>query len=149
MKKLSTKIPLLTAMKKVTSKFSAKIGMVISILSFLLLIVALIASLFESPETMVGVGVAFNFWFFSYVAAFVSLIFYLIDAFCAIANLRRNKNFLFNTILVLVILGSTPMLIFVGAGLGIGILVWNLYYLLLFILEFISIMLLANQNQQA
>ena len=125
-------------MKQIASRIPAMIGMGISLFSFGFVIAGLIAS-FIVPPPETGNGMGFNMWIFSVLIAMLSLVFYIIDGVISIWRTIKKENTLFNKILLIVIFGSIPMMINVGACLGINILIWNLYYLTMFILEAISI----------
>ena len=45
----------------------------------------------------------------------------------------------FNTVLAVMLLGAIPMMLFVGAKLGINIYIYFSYYLAIFVLEIVSI----------
>ena len=134
-------------MKKLSSKIMAMIALAITGISFALVIGALVLSFVEPPADS-GVSGSFALWVFSVLTAMLSLVFYGIDAIANIFSLRKKKGRLFRILLILVILGSYPMVIYVGGGLGINILLWNLYYLLMAVLEVISIRQIIRENRK-
>lgn len=125
-------------MKETAIKIHAMIAMVISLVSFGLMIGSLIALLTEPPIDH-GVSRAFAFWVFGIIVAMFSLIFYFIDAILSAIKVFMKIHPVFNAILSIMLIGTIPMVIFVGGGLGINIYIWNAYYLAIFILEIISI----------
>lgn len=129
-------------MSRITSKWPVLIGTVITALSLLLLIVALVVSLFVSPidEAVGGVSRSFALWTYSVILAMISLFFYAIDGvICLIKAVQEKEDRILNIILTILIIGSIPMVIYVGGGLGISILIWNVYYIGMYILEIVSI----------
>ena len=134
-------------MKKLTSKIPAMIGIGISVISFILVISAFILAVNE-PEVSEGVSRSFALWIYSVITAMISLLFYVLDAFVCIKEITARCQEIFNTVLVVLIFGSIPMVIFVGGGLGINILIWNLYYLLMFVLEAISVVRHIKENRR-
>ncbi|MBE6666197.1 MAG: hypothetical protein E7603_08290 [Ruminococcaceae bacterium] len=125
-------------MKDITVKISAMLAMFISLFSFALLISAFIASINEvPPET--GVSKSFALWVFAVITSMVSLIFYTVDAILSAIKIFLKIHPLFNCVLTAILIGSIPMAIYVGGSLGINIFIWFAYYLLMFVLEIISI----------
>lgn len=61
------------------SKIPAMIAMAVSSVSFVLVLIALVVSLFETPivKDAPGVSYSFRFWTLSLMAAIVSIVFYL------------------------------------------------------------------------
>ena len=126
-------------MRKVSSKNAAIIAMVISVGSFALLAAAFIVSVYEVPRDK-GVSLSFALWIYSVMAAMFGLLFYSIDAVVSAKKIFQNIHPIFNTVLVLALIGAIPMLIYFGAAAGIeNICIWTAYYLMVFVLEVISI----------
>ena len=128
-------------MKDISSKIHAIIAMAISLVSFGFMIASLVAMINYVPPTEEGFGVSpsFAFWLYGIFIAMFSLIFYLVDAVLSIIRVFKRIDPVFNGILALLLIGSVPMVIFVGGGLGINVYIWNAYYLAIFVLEAISI----------
>ena len=125
-------------MRSVATKVSAIIAMLISLFSFALLVSAFIVSINEVPPEM-GVSQSFGLWVFAVIIAMISLIFYTIDAIFSIIKIFMKIDPIFNSILAVILIGAIPMVIYVGGGLGINIYIWFSYYLLMFVLEIVSI----------
>ena len=125
-------------MKRISKKIPGMIGLLISLLSFALVIAAFIVGANEQPPT-IGVSESFALWTFSVMAAMLGLVFYVIDAYYAIGQALNKCDPIFNTLLAVISFGGIPMGVGIGGRLGINILIWNLYHLLMFILELISI----------
>lgn len=132
-------------MKHITTKIPAFLGMLISLFSFALIIGALILSI----NPALSDEKPFALWVFSVIIAMFGLIFYVADAILSIIKAIKRINPIFNIVLAVIIFGSIPMVVYVGGGLGINILIWNLYHLALFILEIISILLHIRKNTPA
>ena len=125
-------------MKETSIKTHAIIAMVISLISFSLMIASLVALLIE-PTGDEGVSSSFAFWVYGMIVAYFSLIFYFVDAVLSIIKIFRKIHPVFNSVLALMLVGAIPMSIFVGGGLGINVYIWNAYYVAIFILEIVSI----------
>lgn len=125
-------------MESTSTKISAMIAMVISLISFGLVITALVIS---ANETTVEYGhsKAFGFWMFGSIVSVVSMIFYFIDAILSAIKVFMKIHPVFNAILSVMLIAALPMSIIVGGSLGINIYIWNAYYLAIFILEVVSI----------
>ena len=125
-------------MESTSTKISAMIAMVISLISFGLVITALVIS---ANETTVEYGhsKAFGFWMFGSIVSVVSMIFYFIDAILSAIKVFMKIHPVFNAILSVMLIAALPMSIIVGGSLGINIYIWNAYYLVIFILEVVSI----------
>ena len=125
-------------MKSTLTKISAIIAMLISLVSFGLVITALFVS---APADHVGESAnrPFALWVFSMVVAMFSLIFYFIDAILSAVKVFMKIHPIFNAILSAMLIGAIPMAIFVGSSPSIGIYIWNAYYLAIFILEIVSV----------
>ena len=125
-------------MESVSTKISAMIAMFFSLISFILLISAFIVSINEIPPEM-GVSKSFALWVFAIIVAMFSLIFYTIDAIFSFVKVFMKIDPKFNFILAVVLIGAIPMVIHVGGRLGINIYIWFSYYLLMLVLEIVSI----------
>ncbi len=125
-------------MKNISTKIPAMIAMLIAILSLGLLITAFIVSINEiEPES--GVSRSFAFWVYAVITSMLSLVFYFIDAIWSIAKAIMKIDPIFNIVLAFLLLGTIPMMLFVGGKLGINIYIYFSYYLAIFVLEVISI----------
>ncbi len=125
-------------MKNTVTKYPAIIAMIISLLSFGLMIASLVALFIDTP-TEHAHGGAFGFWLCGVIVALFSLIFYFIDAVLSIIKACMKIHPIFNSVLAVMLIAAIPMAIFVGGGLGINIYIWNAYHLAIFILEIVSI----------
>ena len=123
-------------MKGILSKIYAMIGMLVTVVSFVLLISAFVISATEAPVEH-GVSRSFAIWVFSVITALFSLLFYFIDAILSIIKASMKIDPVFNAVLAAMLLGAIPMAVFVGGGLGINIYIWNTYYLAVFIMELV------------
>ena len=133
-------------MKDTSTKGVAIFAMIISLISFGLMICSFIALITEPAREQGGVSKSFAFWVFGMIVAYFSLIFYFIDAILSAIKVFMKIHPTFNTILSTLLLGAIPMGIFVGGGLGISIYIWNAYYLAIFILEIVSIVKHVKMN---
>ena len=125
-------------MKETSIKTQAIIGMIISLVSFSFMIASLVVMLTETPVDE-GVSRSFALWVFGMIVAYLSLIFYLVDAVLSVIKIFYKIHPVFNTVLAIMLIGAIPMALFVGGGLGINIYIWNAYYLAIFVLEIVSI----------
>ncbi len=123
-------------MERTRIKIFAIIGMVISLVSFAYMIAALVTS-FTVEGSEMG-HPSFSYWMFGILAALCSLLFYFIDAVLSIIKILMGMHPIYNAILALLLLGAIPMWIFVGGRPDLALL-WNAYYLAVFVLEVISI----------
>lgn len=134
------------------SKIPAMIAMAVSSVSFVLVLISLVAPLFEAPiaEDAPRVSDSFRFWAFSLMAAIVSIVFYLIDAILMIDDLYHAPTRLFAIAVIAMAVGSIPMFVFVGGRMGINVLIWNVYYAGMFVLQIFSIrkILLKKPSQK-
>ena len=133
-------------MKDTSTKCAAIYAMIISLISFGLMICSFIALITEPASEQGDVSKSFAFWVFGMIVAYFSLIFYFIDAILSAIKVFMKIHPIFNTILSTFLLGAIPMGIFVGGGLGISIYIWNAYYLAIFILEIVSIVKHVKMN---
>ena len=125
-------------MKSLSSKIPAMIAMLIAIFSLGLLITAFIVSINEvEPES--GVSKSFAFWVYAVLTSILSLIFYFVDAVISVVKAFLRIHLIFNIVLALLLVGAIPMMLFVGAKLGINIYIYFSYYLTIFVLEIVSI----------
>ena len=125
-------------MESLSSKIPAMIAMLIAIFSLGLLITAFIVSINEvEPES--GVSKSFAFWVFAVLTSILSLIFYFVDAVISVVKAFLRIHPIFNIVLALLLVCAIPMMLFVGAKLGINIYIYFSYYLTIFVLEIVSI----------
>ena len=131
------------------SKIPAMIAMAVSSVSFVLVLIALVVSIFEAPPKT-GNSYSFVLWAFSLMAAIVSIVFYLIDAILMIDDLYHAPTRLLAIAVIAMAVGSIPMFIFVGGRIGINVLIWNVYYAGMFVLQIFSIrkILLKKPSQK-
>lgn len=121
------------------------IAMAVSAVSFILVLIALVVSLFETPPET-GNSYSFGLWVFSLMTAIVSIVFYLIDAILMIDDLFHTPTRPLTIAITAMAAGSIPMFVFVGGCLGINILIWNLYYAGMFVLQVFSIRKILHKN---
>ena len=134
------------------SKIPAMIAMAVSSVSFVLVLLSLVAPLFEAPIVKDAPGTSYSFvlWAFSLMAAIVSIVFYLIDAILMIDDLYHTPTRPLAIAVIAMTVGSIPMFIFVGGRMGINVLIWNVYYAGMFVLQVFSIrkILLKNPSEK-
>lgn len=88
--------------------------------------------------------VAVILWMFGIFASLFCVVCFAVDAVFCVIHIFRNRRRIFHIILTIVLLGGIPMMNFcVSWGLG-NILIWNLYHLLMCVLEVISILLIVK-----
>lgn len=115
-------------MKKLLIKIPAMLAMIISLVSFVWYVQYLLGS--ENPDI----------WVLSSIMAMFSIPFFFIDAIISFVKARKKDDSKFNYILTLVLIGAIPMVVFLGGdGRDHLNIIWNLYYLMVFVLEVISI----------
>lgn len=107
-----------------------------SIASFGMLVAAAVYLIKSNPSEEVMMPPSFAFWIYSVIFALISMVFYFIDALRAIARAFKKINPAFNLIISLLFVCAIPLLVFVGAG--SGVIIWNAYYILIFVLEIVS-----------
>jgi hypothetical protein len=107
-----------------------------SIASFGMLVAAAVYLIKSNPSEEVMMPPSFAFWIYSVIFALISMVFYFIDALRAIARAFKKINPAFNLIISLLFVCAIPLLVFVGAG--SGVIIWNAYYVLIFVLEIVS-----------
>ena len=125
-------------MKSTYTKVAAIFAMIISLVSFVLMISSFVALITEPPLELGDISKSFAFWFWGMIVAYFSLIFYFIDAVLSIIKVFMRIHPVFNAILATVLIISVPVGILIGGGPG-SVYIWNAYYLAMFILEIISI----------
>ena len=125
-------------MKNVSTKIPAMIAMLIALFSLVLLITALIVSI-DEVEPEMGVSKSFGFWVYAVTTSILSLIFYFIDAVMSVIKAILKIHPIFNIVLAVMLFGAIPMMLFVGAKLGINIYIYFSYYLAIFVLEVVSV----------
>ncbi len=135
-------------MKDLSTKAYAMMAMVLSLISFGLILTSFVLLFTEEPVEH-DVSRSFAFWVYSMIVAYISLLFYFLDAILSIIKVFRRIHPVYNAILSALLLGMTPMAIFVGGGLGINIYLWNAYHLAVFILEILSIVKHVKLQKQA
>lgn len=114
-------------MKSLISKIPAVIALIISIFSFYYYILSFFR--YEADE-----------WLMSVIIAMFSMLFFFIDAVICFVKAVKKNDAKFNYILTLLLLGAIPMVVvFGGDGKDYFNVIWNVYYLLIFVLEVISI----------
>ena len=125
-------------MKNVSTKIPAMIAMLIALFSLVLLITAFIVSI-DEVEPEMGVSKSFAFWVYAVITSILSLIFYFVDAVMSVIKAIMKIHPIFNIVLAVMLFGAIPMMLFVGAKLGINIYIYFSYYLAVFVLEIVSI----------
>lgn len=115
-------------MKKLLIKIPAMLAMVISLVSF----VWYLQSIFNLGNDEIGL--------LSAIMAMFSVPFFFIDAIISFVKAIKKDDSKFNYILALILVGAIPMVVsFAGSGRVSHNVIWNAYYLLMFVLEVISI----------
>jgi hypothetical protein len=76
-------------MRETSIKVHAIIAMVISLVSFSLMIASLVVMLTETPVDE-GVSRSFALWMFGMIVAYFSLIFYFVDAVLSVIKIFRK-----------------------------------------------------------
>lgn len=122
-------------MKKLLIKIPAMLAMLLTILSF----VCLVQSFTEGNDEI---------WILAVIVAMPSLVFYAVDAIISLVKGIKNTDRVFNIILAIVLLVGIPMFLLVGNGGPDSFLViWNAYYLAMFVLEIVSMVRLVKAAQ--
>lgn len=111
------------------------IGMLLNLLSFALVIAAFVLESNEIPPPT-GVRRSFAMWGYSILTAFMSIFLYIIDLFLSFWQLQSRKFLLIFKIILA--FGAIPMVTLIGCRLGICILIWNIYFAFVFLIEIIS-----------
>ena len=118
----------------------ALIAMAITLFSFCFALSSLQALLTEViPDDFTGYSDSFAFWIYSVMTALFSLLFYLIDAIFLINKAQNGIRPKFNRVLGVLLIVAIPMCLCFGGSPGISSYIWNAYYVVIFILEIISI----------
>ena len=117
-------------------RISSICAIIFSIASFGMLAAAAVYLIKNNPSEEVVMPPSFAFWIYSVIFALISMVFYFIDALRAIARAFKKINPAFNLIIALLFVCAIPLLVFVGAG--SGVIIWNAYYVLIFVLEIVS-----------
>lgn len=123
-------------MERTRIKTFAIIGMVISLVSFAYMIAALVTS-FTVEGSEIG-HPSIGYWRIGIIVALGSLLFYFTDAILSIIKILMGMHPIYNAVLALLLLGTIPMWFFVVNNPSL-VLLWNAYYLAIFVLEVISI----------
>ena len=123
-------------MKHITSKIPAMIGLFFSAFSF----IWVISSFMELDPILPGGNSPFALWVISVINAFFAMLFYFVDAIISVIKAFKGENRALNIILASAVAVGVPMVVFVGGGLGINILIWNLYHAGLVALEIILLL---------
>lgn len=113
----------------------AIIGMLLNLLSFALVIAAFVLESKELPPAT-GVSRSFAMWVYSILVAFISIFLYLVDIYASFQQLRSRKFLLI--LKIILVFGAIPMAILIGGQLGICILIWNIYFAVVLLIEIIS-----------
>lgn len=115
-------------MKLLLSKIPAVAAMLLTLYSYFYYVQYLLGS--TNPDV----------WLVSVIIAMFSVPFYLIDAIISFIRALKKDDAKFNYLLSLILVGSIPMVVvFGGDGRDLINAIWNIYYLLMFVLEIISI----------
>lgn len=122
-------------MIRLSKTMPAIMGMLLNLLSFALVIAAFVLESNEIPPTT-GVSRSFGMWVYSILTAIMSIFLYFIDLYTSFRHLRSRKILLI--LKILLVLGSIPVVILIGGRLGICILIWNIYFAVVFLIEIIS-----------
>lgn len=125
-------------MKRTTTKIPAMIAMIISLLSFGFMIASLMAEYTVSPAEE-GVGASFALWIYGTLLALISVALYTVDAVLSVRKVFNKVHPVFNFLLSALLFLAIPTVLFLGCSPGFGTYVWNVYHLLIFTLEIISI----------
>ncbi len=123
-------------MKHITSKIPAMIGLFFSAFSF----IWVISSFIELDPILPGGNSPFALWVISVINALFAMLFYFVDAIISVIKAFKGENRALNIILAAAVAVGVPMVVFVGGGLGINILIWNLYHAGLVALEIILLL---------
>ena len=126
-------------MESTSTKGAAIFAMIISLVSFVLMISSFVALITEPPLELGDISKSFAFRLWGMIVAYFSLIFYFVDAVLSVIKIFLKIHPAFNAVLAIMLIGAIPMALFVGGGLGINIYIWNAYYLAIFVLEIVSI----------
>lgn len=122
-------------MIRLPKTISVIIGIILNLLSFALVIAAFLLESNEIPPPT-GVRRSFAMWGYSILTAFMSIFLYIIDLFLSFRQLQSRKFLLIFKIIL--VFGAIPMVTLIGCRLGICILIWNIYFAVVFLIEIIS-----------
>ena len=125
--------------RKIPSKIPAMIGLSLSLLSFSFVAAAFI-DLAIRPQATQGMSTSFALWIYSAITAMLAVAAYQIDG---VNDYRRAQHIM----LAMVEIASLPIVVIVGGGLGINILIWNIYHFVLCVLEVISIIWMIKDRR--
>lgn len=125
-------------MERIKPKIPGMIALAVSVVSCVFLVGSVISSITEPPVEE-GLSGAFALWVYAVIFAIISIVFYLTDAVMCIRKTFGEKLDVLDAVLIFWVFGSIPMVIFVGGALGINILIWNVYYLAMYLLETVSV----------
>ena len=123
--------------KRIISKRKGVTALVLTVISLVFMVVGIVFSQPTGGEGM-GINASFACWVYSMIVAFISVLFYALDGFASIGKMFRGICPGFNFFTALLFLGTVPMAIFVGAAAKYTA-YWYAYYLLIFVLEIISV----------
>ena len=123
--------------KRIISKGKGVTALVLTAISLAFMLVGIVFSQPTDSEGM-GINASFAFWVYSMIVAFISVFFYMLDGFASIGKMFRGICPVFNFFTAILFLGAVPMAIFVGAAAKYTV-YWYAYYLLIFVVEIISI----------
>ena len=124
------------------------IGMLIQLYSFYLMLYSLHLQATLSGPGQAESTAAFYAWAFAVIVSIFSIVFYCIDAYLSLKKAFNKIHPLFNTILAFLLMGTMPMLLFVGAKPGVYAYVYSAYHVALFVLEIFSIIKQAKLAKQ-
>ena len=125
-------------MRKANRIISKRKGVTALVLTIISLVFMLLGILSAQPTEGEGINASFACWVYSMIVAFISVLFYALDGLASIGKMFRGICPGFNFFTALLFLGAVPMAIFVGAAAKYTV-YWYAYYLLIFVLEIISI----------
>ena len=95
-------------MESTATKGAAIFAMIISLVSFVLMISSFVALITEPPLELGDISKSFAFWFWGMMVAYFSMIFYFIDAVLSIIKVFMRIHPVFNAILATVLIISVP-----------------------------------------
>lgn len=127
-------------MKKLRSKIPAMIAMFLALFTFGFMIAMFISDLFSPPvEFEGGIGFGFACWIYGMAIAVHSLVFYFFDALLTLHKATLKIDPVFNTIVGTSLLVAIALLIILSRGVLLMVILWNVIFLAIFVLEIISI----------
>lgn len=132
-------------MKQIWKKIPSIAGLLLSILSFALVIGAFWLAETE-PQAAGGMSKPFGLWIFSCIAAVFAVVHYCVDTALSLWGGIAKQRKTFHIVLAVLLVIAIPMVFLVGGALGINILIWNVYHALICVLEVISIVLFVKDN---